>query len=120
MATNRLIKTYRAEGAIPAYTIVKFSAADYEVAIAAAQADKIVGVTTEVAPLDQEPVDVVHTGIAYVMVGAAGAVVRGDLIASDALGCAITAVSPARFIGTAIQSGAAGEVIEVLLGFGLI
>lgn len=120
MATNAFTKTYRAEGAIPAYSIVKFSAADYEVAIAAAQADEIVGVTTEVLAADQDPVDVIHGGIAYVTVGAAGAVVRGDLIASDALGCAITAVHPARFIGTAIQSGAAGEVIEVLLGFGLI
>jgi hypothetical protein len=115
MATNRLVKTYRAEGAIPAYSIVKFSAADYEVAIAAAGADGVVGVTTEVAAADQEPVDVIHGGIAYVMVGAAGAVTRGDRIASDALGCAITAVAGANIIGIAIQSGAAGEVIEVLL-----
>jgi hypothetical protein len=114
MATNEFTKTYRAEGAIPAYSIVKFSAADYEVALAAGAADSLVGITTEVAAADQEPVDVVHDGIAYLTLGVGGAT-RGDCITSDAAGNGVTAVAGNRFIGIAIQSGLVGEVIEVLV-----
>ena len=120
MAINRLIKTFRAEGAIPAYTIVKVSVGDGDVAPAATALDALIGVTTEVAAADQETCDVVLTGTAFVLLGAAAAVTRGDRITADALGCGVTAVHPAEYIGKALESGVPGQEIEVSLGFGLL
>lgn len=117
MANPELIKTYDAGAAINAYTIVKFGATDYQVVPAAAVGDALAGVTTEVAAAAGERVDVIHTGIAYVVLG--GTVAPGDPITTDASGRGVKAAPAAGVnnicIGRARYSGVSGDVIEVLL-----
>jgi hypothetical protein len=121
MANLGLVKSYNAEGAIAAYTIVKVGANDFGVLAAAAVSDKLIGVTRELAALSGEPVDVVHDGIANVKSG--GTITRGDLLTSDASGNAVTAAPGAgannRTIGIARMSGVAGDVIEVIIDPGV-
>lgn len=117
MANPGLIKTYNAAGAIPAYTIVKFGSNDYDMVAGAAATDKLIGVTTEIAAASGEPVDVIHTEIANVVLG--GTVTRGDGLTSDANGAGVTA-APATgvnntVVGVALISGVAGDVIPMLL-----
>ena len=117
MANPGLIKTYDASGAIAAYTVVKFTSTDFQVASASAVSDKLAGITTEIAAADTERVDVIHDGIAYASCG--GTVAQGDPLTVNASGQVVTA-APAtgvnnQCIGRARQSGAAGDVIEVLV-----
>lgn len=113
-----LAKNYDADGAIGAYTIVKFGSADGHVAAAAAATDGIIGVTTDAgADAAGNPVDVIHDGIAFVKLG--GTVTRGDWITSDASGHGVKA-NPAAgannfVVGRALQSGVSGDVINVLV-----
>lgn len=119
MANPGLTKTFDASGAIPAYTIVKFTATDFQVTQAAAVLDPLVGVTTEVAAADQDRVDIVIDGIAYVLSG--GTIAAGDAITTNASGQAVTAAPAAgannKCIGRARQSAVAGDVFEVMLGY---
>jgi len=120
MSNLGLSKTYNAEGAIPPFTIVKPGANDFGVLQAAAATDKLIGVTTELSANANEPVDVIHEGVANIKAG--GNVTRGDLVTSDANGNAVTAAPAAgtnnRIIGIARMSGVAGDVIEVLISPG--
>jgi hypothetical protein len=113
-------KSYNAEAGIAAFTIVKVGANDLGALQAAAATDKIIGVTTEIAAVTSEPVDVVFAGIAYVKLG--GTVARGDILTSDTNGNAITAAPAAgtnnRTIGIARVSGVVGDVAEVMLALG--
>lgn len=119
MSNNGFTKTYDASGAIPAYTIVKFTATDFQVTAAAAATDKMCGVTTEVAAADTERCDVIHEGCAYVKAG--GTIAAGDLLTSDASGNAITTTTASnRIIGQARQSAVAGDVFEALLSMGSV
>jgi hypothetical protein len=93
MANNGLTKSYLAEGAITANTIVKVGAADYGVLAAAAVGDKSIGVSTDVAAASGERCDVMHAGIADLKLG--GTVARGDLLTSDASGFGVTAAPAA-------------------------
>jgi hypothetical protein len=115
MANNGLTKNYLAEGAISANRFVKVGAADYGVLQAAAVADKIIGITTEIDASSGERVDVVHEGIADLKLG--GTVARGDLLTSDATGQGVTAGPAAgtnnRIGGMALISGVIGDVIPV-------
>ena len=111
-----------AEGAINKYSIVKFGANDYGVLQAGASTDKILGVTTEIAAASGEPCDVITDGFASLALG--GTVTRGDWLTSDASGNAVTAAPStgvnAQVVGKALQSGVAGDVIEVLVEVGVI
>lgn len=117
MANNGLTKSLTAEGAIGANLIVKPGAADWGALVAAAATDKAIGVTTEIAAVSGERVDVVMEGIADVKLG--GTVARGDLLMSDASGQAIVAAaaggSNVRTIGIAQISGVSGDVIPALI-----
>lgn len=120
MSNPALLKSFSAGGAITAYRIVKFSAAE-TVVLAAASTDALIGVTNEVAAASGERQDVVLEGIAFVEAGAA--VALGALVTADASGRGITAApaagSNARLIGTALDAAsAAGDVIRVLLSPG--
>ena len=119
MANPGLIKTYDASGAIPAYTVVKFTTTDFQVAAAAAVSDKLAGITTEVAAADGDRCDVIHDGIAYASCG--GTVAQGDALTVNASGQVVTAApatgANANCIGRARQSGVAGDVIEVIVDF---
>ena len=123
MSNALLVKNYIADGAIPAYTIVKQNAADDHIVAAAAATDLFIGVTMELAAATNERADVQMLGIAYVVAGAA--VTRGNRVTADASGRAVAA-APAGgvnnvVIGTALESAtAAGDVIRVLLGLSTI
>lgn len=119
MANPGLIKTYDGSGAINPYSIVKFTATDFQVTAAAAASDKLAGVTTELAAADGERVDVIHDGIAYVVAG--GTVAAGDPVTSNASGQGVTAApatgANANCIGRARQSAVSGDVFEVIIDF---
>lgn len=120
MSNNKLTKSYTAEAAIAAYSIVRVGAADFGVLQASAVGDSIIGVTTEIASLTGEVCDVVHSGIAEVKL--AGAVTRGLPVTCNAAGLGVVAAPAAgtnnRIIGYAQVSGVAGDVIPVLLSLG--
>jgi len=120
MPNPDLIKTYTAGGAIPARTIVKFDTADFQVVAAAASSDGLIGVSTEVASASGDRVDVIHDDIAEVICG--GTVTRGDYLTSDSAGKAVTCApstgTKAQYIGKALRSGVAGDIIDCMLGFG--
>lgn len=118
MQNPGLIKNYSAEGAIPAYRIVKFGAADGGVLISAAAADKHVGVNGRLAAaVAGDRIDITRTGIAEVEYG--GNVAAGDLLTSDASGRAITATAAGaaniRIAGVAEVAGALGDIGSMLV-----
>jgi hypothetical protein len=120
MANNGLTKSYTAEGAINANSIVKVGANDWGALQGAAATDSLIGITTEVAAASGERVDVIHEGIADCKLG--GTVARGALVTSDASGNGVAAAPGAgtnnRIVGMAIVSGVSGDIIPVLLGVG--
>jgi len=120
MGNPGLIKTYNAEAAVPAFTIVKPGANDYGVVHAAAATDAIMGVSSEVAAVSGGPCDVVHTGIAPTLLG--GTVAAGDPITSDANGAGVkaapAAVATDRILGYVIIAGVSGDIAPVLLALG--
>lgn len=112
MSNTTLVRNFKAEAAVPAFTIVKHGTADGQVLSGAAVADKLFGVSTDIAAAIGERCDVIVYGIADILYG--GAVARGDLLTSDASGRAVTAAPAAgvnnRIIGVAVVSGVAGDV----------
>jgi hypothetical protein len=117
-----LLKNYAAAAAIPAFRIVKFTAAGV-VGVAVSATDASIGVMNEVSPLTGERCDVVRQGIAYVEAGAA--IALGAPVTSDGTGRGVTAAPAAgvnnRIIGIAEEAAAAaGDVIGVLLEPGFI
>jgi len=120
MSNPILQKNYIAGGAIPAFTVVKLSA-DNGVVAAAAVSDALIGVSSDIAAASGERCDVIVSGIANVLAGAA--ITRGALLTVDSSGRAVTAAPAAgtnnRIIGTALESaGAANDVIRVLVNPG--
>lgn len=116
MPANKLIKTYTAGAAIPAKTLVKFSA-DRTVVPAAAATDAIIGVSTEVAAASGDPVDIIREGLAEVI--ANGAITRGAYVTSDAGGLAVAAApgtgTTAQTIGICEVTAAAGDMIDIMV-----
>lgn len=118
MSNNQLFsKSFNAGGAIAANSIVKAGANDYDVLQAAAGADKVLGISTELAAASAERCDVVLEGVADLKLG--GTVARGDLLMSDASGFGIVAAaaggSNVRVVGIAVISGVSGDIIPVFL-----
>lgn len=107
------VRTYKAEGAIPAYHVVKFGTADDTVVVGAAGANDIIGVTGRDAAAAGERVDVVRYGFAPVKLGQD--VDRGDRLTSAADGRARIAGASQRVIGIAEQSGHVNDVIEIFV-----
>lgn len=115
---HTLVKNYRAAAALAPYRIVKFGAADGEVALAAAATDAAIG-TTDISANQSAAgtrVDVVRAGLAEVEYG--GAVTRGQLLTADATGRAIAASGAGRVIGVAEVSGVEGDIGSVLIAPG--
>lgn len=121
MSNPLLQKNYIAGGAIAAFTIVKLGASDTAVVAAAAVADFLVGVSGDIAAASGERCDVIMSGIAFVLAGAA--ITRGAVLTTDASGRAVTAAPAAgtnnSTIGRALESAAAAnDVIRVLIAPG--
>ena len=118
-----LEKTYLAEAAIPAYSIVKLGAADTGVLPAAAATDFLIGVAArDFDAASGERLDIMTHGIAPVKLG--GNVTRGGPVTSDAnadgVAPAPAAGANVRIIGFAMASGVAGDVIDVLVSPGML
>jgi hypothetical protein len=108
-----LVTNHTADAAIAAYRIVKFGAADGNIAQAAAAADLSIGVTDRLAAAAAgDRIDVVRSGIAEVQYG--GNVTRGKKLTADANGKAIEAApaagANAQVIGTAEVSGVLDDI----------
>lgn len=119
--TDGLIKSFGAGATIPTRTLVKFAGPDDDTVIpAAAATDAVIGVSGELAAALGDRVDVHLTDLAEVTYG--GAVTRGDLVVSDAVGRAVTAAPAAganvRLAGTAMASGVLGDIGVVLIARG--
>jgi hypothetical protein len=116
------ITTRRAAGAITARSIVKPSTNDYEIVLASAATDKLMGITTEIDAASGEPCDVIRTGIAAVKLG--GTVAAGDYITADSSGhgvkCAPTTGTVAQFIGKVEVAGVSGDIVDVWVAPGQI
>ena len=112
MSNTLMIKNFKAEGAVAAFTVVKPGTADGQVLAGAAATDKLLGVSTDIPAAIGERCDVILSGLADVVYG--GAVTRGDMLTSDATGRAVTAAPIAgvnnRIIGMAVVSGVAGDI----------
>lgn len=117
MSNVLLARNFKAEAAIPAFTLVKPGTADGNVLAAAAVADSIIGVTTDIPAALGERADVILAGVADVLYG--GTVARGDWLTTDASGRAVTAAPTAgvnnNVIGRALVSGVLGDVGSVSL-----
>lgn len=120
MSNIILAKGFKAQAAIPAFTLAVLGAADGQVLAAAAATDKIIGVTSDVAPAINERCDVILEGVADVLYG--GTVARGDLLTADATGRAVTAAPGAgvnnRIVGIALLAGVVGDVGQVMISVG--
>ena len=122
MSNANMIRNFKAEGVIPAFTIVKMGSADGQILAAAAATDKLMGVTTDIGAAINERADMIMGGVADVLFG--GAVTRGDPLTSDASGRAVTAAPAAganvRLIGFALVSGVLGDVGQIEVKQGLM
>lgn len=122
MANVVLNRAGVAEGAIAAYRIVKFGAADGGYLQAAAATDYLAGVCESVGPASGERLDVIKAGIADIEFG--GTVTRGQPVTSDANGKAVAAAPAAgsnvRIIGFAEVSAVAGDIAAVWIEPGLM
>lgn len=117
MLNPLLALNFTAGAAVPAFTVVKFSA-DQTVVASAAAGDSHLGVSSALAAASGERCDVYVSGVVQALAGAA--ITRGALLSVDASGRVIAAAAAAganvRTIGVALQSaGAANDVIGVLL-----
>jgi hypothetical protein len=108
-----LTKSYTAEAAIPAFSIVKFGAADLGVVLAAAATDLSIGVTGELASDPGEICDVARSGL--VQIKLAGTVARGGKITSNAAGLGVAAAAGNVVVAQAEKSGVAGDIIPAML-----
>lgn len=120
MANFVLDKGFKVEGvaAAVAYRFVGFGTANWSVSITPTLNGVVAGVLME--NVDAAKVatgkviaNVRMLGIAPVKVGSGG-VTRGTYVGTDATGQAITAAS-GQVVGLALESGAAGDIIDVLL-----
>lgn len=117
-----LTKTYEADGAVTARAIVKAGSTGGTVAVATAGTDAILGVAERLDTDDGDRVDVIHFGIAEVVLG--GTVAFGAPLTAGTAGKAVAAAPAAgvnaRVVGTALCAGVAGDIIDVLVTLGQI
>ncbi len=107
-----LVKNYVASAAIRRNRIVLLAAAG-ALSEANAAASVPLGISQELDVAANERVDITHTGIESVTLGAA--VTTGQMVASDTQGRAVPAVAGNYAIGQALEGGAVGERIRVLI-----
>jgi hypothetical protein len=117
-----LAKAFTAGAAIAPYRIVRLASAD-TVEQAAAVANALVGVNTDLTIVANERVEVMVQGIAWVEAGAA--ITIGSLVTTDSVGRGVAAAPAAgvnnRHVGIALDAAvAAGDQIRVLLSPGSV
>ncbi len=122
MSNLILAKAFTAGAAIAPYRIVRLASAD-TVEQAAAVANALVGVNTDLTIVANERVEVMVQGIAWVEAGAA--ITIGSLVTTDSVGRGVAAAPAAgvnnRHVGIALDAAvAAGDQIRVLLSPGSV
>ncbi|MFN8995350.1 MAG: capsid cement protein [Pseudomonadota bacterium] len=122
MSNLILAKAFTAAAAIAPYRIVRLASAD-TVEQAAAVANALIGVNTDLTIAANERVEVMVQGIAWVEAGAAISI--GSLVTTDSVGRGVAAAPAAgvnnRHIGIALDAAAAaGDQIRVLLSPGSV
>ncbi len=122
MSNLILAKAFTAAAAIAPYRIVRLASAD-TVEQAAAVANALIGVNTDLTIAANERVEVMVQGIAWVEAGAAISI--GSLVTTDSVGRGVAAAPAAgvnnRHIGIALDAAvAAGDQIRVLLSPGQV
>lgn len=122
MSNPLLMKAFTAGGAIGPYRIVRIASAD-TVEQAAAVANALIGVNTDLTIVSGERVEVAVQGIAWVEAGAA--ITIGSLVTTDSVGRGVAAAPAAgtnnRHVGVALDAAvAAGDQIRVLLSPGSV
>ncbi|WP_418646554.1 hypothetical protein ACNQFN_11500 [Thauera butanivorans] len=111
-----LIKTYTAGGAVARYRLAKFAAEAGKVLASTAPTDETVGVTTDIAAVEGERVDLVHHGEALVTAG--GAIGQGKFFVAGAGGKAVQGEPGAgvRAIGMALEPASAdGDIFRAFI-----
>ncbi len=115
--TSGIEKSVKAGAAITAYTVAKFGSDDDTMNPAAANTDLLVGIFQHDAVSGAE-VRVMLDGISRLKLGTGG-ITRGALITVDASGQGIALSGAAgtnvQSIGIAMASGAAGDIVPVLI-----
>ena len=122
MSNPLLMKAFTAGGAISPYRLVRIASAE-TVEQAAAVANALIGVNTDLAIVANERVEVAVQGIAWVEAGAA--ITIGSLVTTDSVGRGVAAAPAAgvnnRHVGIALDAAvAAGDQIRVLLSPGSV
>lgn len=116
MAINADFRSYTAEGAIPAYSVVKPGASG-GVVIATAATDKLIGTSDELAKSTGEMADIALGPLPKVRLG--GTVAAGDWLTSNGSGAAIaTTTAGNQVIGRAEIAGVSGDVITYFRALG--
>ena len=106
-------------GGIARNRFVVFGATDDAVQLATGVASLIVGVTQELATVQNERVDVTHVGAEYVEAGAVFA--RGARLTSDATGRAVLAAATNNQGAVALESATAvGQLVRCLVLPGVV
>lgn len=117
MNSGQIRNFLAATAAIAAYTIVKFDVLDGNIVPAAAAADLLMGVSTDIPAAIGDRCDAQLDGICEVLYG--GAVTRGQKLTSDASGRAVAAAPGAganvQIIGTAMVSGVLGDIGQIVI-----
>lgn len=117
--TGLLQKGYTATTAIPAFTIMKFGAADGTVVPATGATAYLVGVQAQLdCAVGDRASATMNSNIEDVLYG--GNVTRGDPLTSDGQGRAIKATTTGQFIvGYAEVSGVAGDIGSAIIAPGV-
>ena len=122
MSNIVLSRSFKAEAAVAANTLVKSGTADGNVMAAAAVTDAILGVSTDIAAAINERTDVIINGVADVLYG--GTVTRGDWLTCDSSGRAVSAAPAAgtnnNVIGRALVSGVVGDIGQCVISINRI
>jgi len=114
--TPILTKTFKADGAIGAYTAVTPGTDQDHVAVAGA-GDVVLGVTGQIgADAAEDYVDINMIGIGEITLAATLA--AGALVAANASGHALAAADGNPTIGRLIHGGVDNDVVPVLLSLG--
>jgi hypothetical protein len=114
MSNPNFIKTFTAAENMQPHQIVGISDENDYTAIVGT-ADNVIGVTTEVGANAGDRVDVILLGTAYVKLSAQVNASYMVGAAADNSGFGTSAPPQGMAIGVALQSGIAGDVIEIFL-----
>ncbi len=106
MYSNKV--SYKANSALPMYSIVSASTNHNEVKLATSGTDLIKGITSDVDVKQGNPVDVQHYGVTKVRCG--GTLKDGEAFTADSNGRAVKAKEGDNIAGIMLEDGAENEV----------